>query len=100
MVTTNTRLALVAIYLATLPMVANAYIDPGNGAYMLQAIFAIVGAGLFYLRHPIRTLKALFERFSGRGKPVEVTVDDELLQRDGSLDGGAKHDLSADEKRS
>lgn len=50
------------------PTVALAYIDPGNGAYMVQALFALVGAALFYLRHPIRSLKELWQWFSSRGR--------------------------------
>jgi hypothetical protein len=50
------------------PTVALAYIDPGNGAYMVQAMFALVGAALFYLRHPIRSLKELWRWMSSHAK--------------------------------
>jgi hypothetical protein len=53
--------ALVVLLWATAPGVAQAYIDPGNGAYMVQALFTIVGAALFYLRHPIRSFRAASE---------------------------------------
>jgi hypothetical protein len=52
------RLAAVVLVLCMAPAAAMAYIDPGNGAYMVQALFTLVGAALFYLRHPIRTMTA------------------------------------------
>jgi hypothetical protein len=51
--------------LALAPTLALAYIDPGNGAYMVQALMTVVAAGIFYLRHPVRTLKAIGRRLSG-----------------------------------
>jgi len=62
------RFAAVVVVLAMAPTVALAYIDPGNGAYMVQALFALVGAGLFYVRHPIRSAKALWRWVSHRGR--------------------------------
>jgi hypothetical protein len=52
------RFVAVVVVLAMAPTLAFAYIDPGNGAYMVQALFALMGAAFFYLRHPIRTLKS------------------------------------------
>ena len=52
------RCAAVVLILALAPAAAQAYIDPGNGAYMVQALFTLIGAAIFYLRHPVRTLKA------------------------------------------
>jgi hypothetical protein len=46
---------------------AMAYIDPGNGAYMVQALFTLLGAALFYIRHPIRTAKLVWNRLMRRG---------------------------------
>jgi|GEM_PF-6000060 len=57
-------LAIVALW-ALAPGIAAAYIDPGNGAYMVQALFTIAGAALFYLRHPIRSIRAVLGKFSG-----------------------------------
>jgi len=51
------RFVSVVIVLTMAPTLSFAYIDPGNGAYMVQALFAMVGAALFYLRHPVRSLK-------------------------------------------
>jgi hypothetical protein len=63
------RFILIVLLLATAPKVASAYIDPGNGAYMVQALFAMIGAALFYLRHPGRTLKAIWGWVLRRGRP-------------------------------
>ena len=46
-------------FLALAPSLAWSYIDPGNGAYMVQVLFTLIGAGLFYIRHPIRFFQAL-----------------------------------------
>ena len=62
------------VVLATAPTLAMAYIDPGNGAYMVQALFTVVAAGIFYLRHPIRSVKELFGWVSGRFKRDHVEV--------------------------
>ncbi len=59
---------LLVAFLGTAPTVAMAYIDPGNGAYMVQVLFTLVGAALFYVRHPIRTLKLIWQRLSGGAK--------------------------------
>jgi hypothetical protein len=61
------HIALVAM-LGTAPGVAFAYIDPGNGAYMVQALFTLVGAALFYLRHPIHLLRSAWGWISKRWK--------------------------------
>ncbi len=50
------------ILFCTTPSMAFAYIDPGTGAYVVQALFALIVAGLAYIRHPLRALKALWNR--------------------------------------
>jgi hypothetical protein len=50
---------MIAVALFAVPAVALAYINPGNGAYMVQALFTLAGAGMFYLRHPSRLLQAV-----------------------------------------
>jgi hypothetical protein len=60
------REALIVLLLATAPTLAMAYIDPGNGAYMVQALFTLVGAALFYIRHPIRSAKLVWNRLLRR----------------------------------
>lgn len=65
---------------ALAPSLAWSYIDPGNGAYMVQLLFTLVGAALFYIRHPVRFFHALrnwvFRRNSSEsdslGAPAEV----------------------------
>jgi len=63
------RFVAVVVVLAMAPTLAFAYIDPGNGAYMVQALFALMGAAFFYLRHPIRTLKSIWRWAVDRFKP-------------------------------
>jgi hypothetical protein len=62
------RFAVVVVVLSLSPALAMAYIDPGNGAYMVQALFTVVAAGIFYLRHPIQSLKALGRWIATRWK--------------------------------
>jgi len=61
------RSVLIVGFLATAPTLAMAYIDPGNGAYMVQALFTLIGAALFYLRQPVQTAKLLWRKLTGRG---------------------------------
>jgi len=68
---------LIVAFLAVSPTVAMAYIDPGNGAYMVQALFTLLGAALFYVRHPIRTAKMIWNRLRGRGGEGEPTAEQE-----------------------
>lgn len=53
---------LLAVLFCATPSMAFAYIDPGTGAYVVQALFALIVAGLAYVRHPIKALKALLDR--------------------------------------
>lgn len=53
------RIAVAAVFLALAPSLAWSYIDPGNGAYMVQLMFTLVGAALFYIRHPVRAFQAV-----------------------------------------
>ena len=73
------RYSIVVLLLATAPTIASAYIDPGNGAYMVQALFTVVATLLFYLRHPVRTLKSMWHSIirrrsapSEESQPVDV----------------------------
>jgi hypothetical protein len=68
---------LTVAFLAASPSVAMAYIDPGNGAYMVQALFTLLGAALFYVRHPIRTAKLIWNRVRGRGGEDEAAAEQE-----------------------
>ena len=64
-----------AALLALAPSLAWSYIDPGNGAYMVQVLFTLIGAALFYIRHPIRFFHAwrdwIFRRHSSEIEPVD-----------------------------
>jgi hypothetical protein len=51
---TAVRCMVLVAMLVTAPGVAFAYIDRGNGAYMVQALFTLIGAALFYLPHPLK----------------------------------------------
>ncbi len=48
-------------WLITFPSLAFAYIDPGAASYFIQALIALLSAGVFYLRHPIESIKKLFK---------------------------------------
>jgi len=70
------RHAAIVLLLATTPTLAQAYIDPGSGAYMVQALFALVGAVLFYVRHPIRSLRTFARWFAKRWSSDAVSATD------------------------
>ena len=44
---------------------AYAYIDPSSSLYLIQGLFAIVGAIIFYIRHPIEAIKNLWKKIKG-----------------------------------
>jgi amino acid transporter len=48
--------------LLLIPSAAHAYIDMGTGAFLVQALMAIAGAVVLFIRHPIKTLKAWWKR--------------------------------------
>ncbi len=60
------KLILLSVVFVCLPRTSLAYVDPGTGAYMVQALVALVGATIFYVRNPmelVRRIKAkLFKR--------------------------------------
>ena len=41
---------------------ANAYIDPGTGSFIIQAILALAASIVFYLGYPIRFIKKIFSK--------------------------------------
>jgi hypothetical protein len=70
------RLFMVACGLA-FPSAAFAYIDPGTGAMMVQALLALVAAAVFYFRHPSvlwrdfkTVVRRLVTRMLGRRPPA------------------------------
>jgi hypothetical protein len=80
------RFAAVVVVLATAPSLALAYIDPGNGAYMVQALFTLVGAAIFYLRHPVRSLKAAWhwalQRFKEPAQARTIGIAAQAMNHD------------------
>lgn len=57
---------LIGLLCITFSPTAFAYIDPGSGAYIIQAVIALFGAAAFYLRHPIESIKALIRKILGK----------------------------------
>ena len=47
---------------------AYAYLDPGTGAHILQAIIAFLGAVLFYLGYPITYMKKVIQKIKDKIK--------------------------------
>jgi hypothetical protein len=58
----NKKLAF-GFLLITFPTFAFAYIDPGSASYTIQALIALLSAGAFYLRNPIKFIKKLIKNF-------------------------------------
>jgi hypothetical protein len=82
------RGAIVVLIWAMAPGLALAYIDPGNGAYMVQALFTVVGAALFYLRHPVRSLLTLKERLFSRWTQSQASAPQDTLPEASDLGVG------------
>lgn len=51
-----------SLFFLTISSPAYAYVDPGTGAYLVQLIVAFLGVGVFYLRHPVKFLKAIWSK--------------------------------------
>ncbi len=47
---------------------ANAYIDPGTGSFIIQAILALGATIIFYLGYPFRILKSIFNKIFKKEK--------------------------------
>ena len=45
------------------PNISHAYIDPGTGSFIIQAILAVGASIVFYLGYPIRFFKKIFSKF-------------------------------------
>ena len=54
---------------------AHAYIDPGAGAFILQAIIAFFGVVVFYLGYPIKIIKSFFKKKDRNIDSKEVSKD-------------------------
>lgn len=81
----------IALYLALIPAVSMAYFDPGSGAFMVQTIFTLIGAALFYIRHPMRLFRVITESlrrvFRNRGTVLAAADAEELEKLDGAIVG-------------
>lgn len=49
-----------------LPQTSFAYVDPGTGAYVVQALVALAGATVFYITHPLELLRRVKRRLLKR----------------------------------
>jgi hypothetical protein len=45
---------------------AFAYVDPGSGILLWQGFIAVIGAIIFYIRKPIRALRAIMKKVLGK----------------------------------
>ncbi len=50
------------------PGVAQAYVDPGTGAYLLQLLIALFGAVVFYAARPRQLLHLIRSFFTKKNK--------------------------------
>ena len=51
-------LILVALWIPS----AYAYVDPGSGMLLWQALIAVIGAIIVFVRHPVDAIKRLYRR--------------------------------------
>ena len=54
---------------------AHAYIDPGAGAFILQAIIAFFGVVVFYLGYPIKIIRSIFKKKDKNSDDKEESKD-------------------------
>lgn len=59
----------IGLVLFLAPATAFAYIDPGTGAMMVQAILALIAAVIFYFRNPSQLWRDLKNWFIRNRKP-------------------------------
>ena len=62
----NNRAFLILFLYFGFPMLAQAYLDPGTGSFMLQLLFAGVLAALFYLKIFWTRVKSITANFGRR----------------------------------
>jgi hypothetical protein len=53
----------VGIILMQWALYSYAYIDPGTGAYFIQACLAVITGIIFYLKHPVELIKSWLKKF-------------------------------------
>lgn len=57
------KIRFVALLICLCPMTALAYVDPGSGFALWQGLIAALGAGLMFVRNPIRAIINWLRRF-------------------------------------
>ena len=63
------KLVLLSALALCLPRTSFAYVDPGTGAYVVQALAALIGAAVFYISHPLELIRRLKAKLSKRKGP-------------------------------
>ena len=71
----------IVLYFFVFQTNTNAYIDPGTGSFILQAIITFFAAVIFYLGYPIRIIKQFYKKIF---KKDEVEVKKDLDQNNKS----------------
>ncbi len=61
------KLIVLSMLLIALPQTSFAYVDPGTGAYVIQAIVALIGAAVFYISHPMELIRRIKSKLFRRG---------------------------------
>jgi len=72
------RLICVSVLILCLPETSFAYVDPGTGAYLVQALLALAGATIFYVTHPLELLR----RIKAKLLKVKASHKDRTVDRD------------------
>jgi hypothetical protein len=62
------KFILLSLLIFCVPQTAFAYIDPGTGAYLVQALAALAGSVIFYVNHPRELLRRLKEKLFKRNR--------------------------------
>lgn len=63
-------LSFIIVILFTFQSASNAYIDPGTGSFIIQAILAVFASIVFYMGYPIRILKNFFKKLKKNKKKI------------------------------
>ncbi len=56
------NLKLIILFFFIIISNANAYIDPGTGSFIIQAILALGASVIFYIGYPFRIFKNIFNK--------------------------------------
>jgi hypothetical protein len=63
---TMKKFVLLSALMLCLPQTSFAYVDPGTGAYVVQALVVLAGAAIFYITHPVELLRRLKTKLLNR----------------------------------